>query len=322
MRNLYLDSLKGFAIGLVVIGHVLQAFVQDWQNYPILKLIYMFHMPLFITISGYFFSLSVQKYTLIIYIKKIFHRLLLPSICWGIINCMAIIINKTIHNKPIDPLYCIQIITTGLWYLTLLFILSSIGAIIHHNFNKHRWIVWGIIYLIVTFIIPYNTWMHNEIWVLLPFFLLGFHYYKLKNHPLWIAGIALFIFVICYKFYTFHYSMYEIDTLQPDERFTAFVVRNLSGLSGIIITSYICSLLYKIKVYQIVFCYIGGITFPIYALHQYFLITNKIIDLHTHNFIYILFISIVVIILSIFTYKICSNKWIKKYLFGETRIYQ
>ena len=110
MRNLYLDSLKGFAIGLVVIGHVLQAFVQDWQNYPILKLIYMFHMPLFITISGYFFSLSVQKYTLITYIKKIFHRLLLPSICWGVINCMAIIINKTIHNKPIDPLYCIQLV--------------------------------------------------------------------------------------------------------------------------------------------------------------------------------------------------------------------
>ena len=122
----------------------------------------MFHIPLFITISGYFFSLSVQKYTLITYIKKIFHRLLLPSICWGIINCIAIIINKTIHNKPIDPLYCIQIITTGLWYLTLLFILSSIGAIIHHNFNKHRWIVWGIIYLIVTFIIPYNTWSRDK----------------------------------------------------------------------------------------------------------------------------------------------------------------
>ena len=58
----YLDSLKGFAIILVVLGHVCLGY-NAARTYPsatgalaaIHKAIYMFHMPLFMTISGYVF---------------------------------------------------------------------------------------------------------------------------------------------------------------------------------------------------------------------------------------------------------------------------
>lgn len=317
MRNLYLDSLKGVTIWLVVIGHVIQTFVPSWQEYPAAKLIYMFHMPLFIAISGYFFSLSVRKYTFITYIKKIVIRLLLPSICWGTISCFAITLNKIINSKPIDLYYCIQVITTGLWYLTALFVLSFIGAIIHHYFNKFKWIAWGIIYCAFTFIIPYNTWMHNELWFLLPFFLFGAYYYKHNKQSLCIAIIASFLLIIYFQKYTFKYSMYEINALLSNERLLAYTIRNLSALSGIIVLSYLCLQLNKLKVYQSVFCYIGGLTLPIYALHQYFLHFNKALNYHTLNNIYIIGISILTITLSIITYKLCYNKWIKLFLFGE-----
>lgn len=318
MRNLYLDSLKGVAILLVVIGHVIQTFVSNWQEYPAFKLIYMFHMPLFIAISGYFFSLSVKKYTFITYIKRIASRLLLPSFCWGIINSLALTINKFIHNKPIDSTYCLHIIVTGLWYLTLLFILSSFGAIIHHYFSKYKWVAWGIIYFALTFIIPYNTWMHNELWFLLPFFLFGTYYYKHNKQSLCIAIIASFLLIICFHKYSFKYSMYEINALLPNERLIAYTIRNLSALSGIIVISYLCLQLNKLKAYQSVFCYIGGLTLPIYVLHQYFLHFNKSLNYHTLNIIYIIGISILTITLSIITYKLCYNKWIKLFLFGET----
>lgn len=318
MRNLYLDSLKGVAILLVVIGHVIQNIVQDWHNYPILKLIVMFHMPLFMAISGYFFSLSVNKYHFPTYIKKIFIRLLLPSLCWGTISCIAITLNKFINNKPIDLSYCIQVITTGLWYLTALFVLSFIGAIIHQLFHKHKYMAWFIFYFALTFIIPYNTWMHNELWFLLPFFLFGAYYYRQKNHPLLIAIVALLLFIICYHHYTFKYSMYEINNLKDNEKLIAYVIRNVSGLSGIIVTSYLCLQLNKLKAYLRYFCYLGGITLPVYALHQYFLHFNKALNYHTSNIIYIIGISILIITLSIITYKLCSNKWIRLFLFGKT----
>ena len=54
-RNRMLDSLKGFAIFLVVLGHVIQTvFAPDsYDSNVIFKIIYSFHMPLFIFISGY-----------------------------------------------------------------------------------------------------------------------------------------------------------------------------------------------------------------------------------------------------------------------------
>lgn len=62
----YIDSLKGFAILLVVIGHVIPwsfasiSSVMEMSPSPILlwKIIYSFHMPLFMFISGYLFGKS------------------------------------------------------------------------------------------------------------------------------------------------------------------------------------------------------------------------------------------------------------------------
>ena len=61
----YLDSLKGFAIILVVLGHICAGY-NAAQIYPsaryaltvIHNSIYMFHMPLFMTISGYVFHVA------------------------------------------------------------------------------------------------------------------------------------------------------------------------------------------------------------------------------------------------------------------------
>lgn len=57
VRDITFDAIKLFAIYLVIWGHCilhLQGYKFDqWQN-PIYRLICSFHMPLFMTISGYF----------------------------------------------------------------------------------------------------------------------------------------------------------------------------------------------------------------------------------------------------------------------------
>ena len=53
-RDLRIDSLKGFLIILVLLGHVITAVDNvNVINHAVMGLIYVFHMPLFILISGY-----------------------------------------------------------------------------------------------------------------------------------------------------------------------------------------------------------------------------------------------------------------------------
>lgn len=62
----YVDALKGFAILLVVMGHVIAWFFQSYMDVLPLRpspmqlwhVIYSFHMPLFMFISGYLFGMS------------------------------------------------------------------------------------------------------------------------------------------------------------------------------------------------------------------------------------------------------------------------
>ena len=55
MRNRKIDVLKGIAIILVVLGHVIVGYYDTlyYQTNLIFKICYSFHMPLFIYISGY-----------------------------------------------------------------------------------------------------------------------------------------------------------------------------------------------------------------------------------------------------------------------------
>ena len=51
-RISYIDALRGFAIILVVIGHLVQNNYSDAYHNSILDVIYSIHMPLFFFISG------------------------------------------------------------------------------------------------------------------------------------------------------------------------------------------------------------------------------------------------------------------------------
>lgn len=56
IRDIRIDTIKGILITLVVFGHLLEQFLNNRVNIIAYNLIYSFHMPLFIIISGYFFN--------------------------------------------------------------------------------------------------------------------------------------------------------------------------------------------------------------------------------------------------------------------------
>ena len=79
----YIDIARGIAIILMVIGHVIQ---KGWKR----NVIFSFHMPFFIIVSGMFHKDKSLKDT----IKNIFSKLILPYIsCTLIVNIISSIIN-------------------------------------------------------------------------------------------------------------------------------------------------------------------------------------------------------------------------------------
>ena len=57
-RIAYIDNLKGFAILLVVIGHIIQFLYcpDKFDSNIIFRFIYSFHMPLFVIVAGMFYK--------------------------------------------------------------------------------------------------------------------------------------------------------------------------------------------------------------------------------------------------------------------------
>lgn len=100
-RNGYIDFVKAILIFLVILGHTVQIIrynnVAFWNDL-LFKSIYMFHMPLFIAISGYFTYFSLTKYATWDFIKSKFLYLFVPMVAW----CILTFIMKAFITNNID----------------------------------------------------------------------------------------------------------------------------------------------------------------------------------------------------------------------------
>ena len=128
-RDSFLDIAKGLAIILVVIGHVVQGSSENFDDLLGFKIIYSFHMPLFIFLSGAVSAIAFDsgvltqgpRYASLIgwqKIKKAAIRLLIPFIAWCIVNQLIYhhadgVINALVlaFRRP----------DTALWFLLAIF---------------------------------------------------------------------------------------------------------------------------------------------------------------------------------------------------------
>lgn len=320
-REKYYDVIKGFAIWLVVLGHCWQTFCPGWENTILAKIIIMFHMPLFIAVSGYFFLSSVCKYSLKDNIKRKFLRLYLPSFSWGLISVIIFLFYKLICHKELEILYFISLLFTGMWFLTVLFLISIIGVFIQNYYSKYKYCAWLIIYLIINFLPSYGTF--NQLKYLIPYFVLAMYFskYNWRQCPLWLFSISLLIFILLLNIYTFDYSLYQMggQNVLTFEYYWKSFIRFFSGISGVICSLYICKWIYQLKKVNYCFMYIGTLTLPIYVLHQYFLLIQRVSSYQNSSILFNILLSIVIVLISILSYKILNKKYIRIFLFGENK---
>ena len=322
VRRAEFDVVKAFAIWLVVLAHCIQTFVPDFEQNTLWLMVVMFHMPLFMFISGYFFYPSIERYSLGQYIRRRFMRLYLPSLVWGLFNVLLIGFSKIRASKPLEIDYFLDILFTGMWFLTVLFILNVIGAFIEKLSSKYKWLVWCGVYLIVYFL-P-SLWMVNEVKFLLPFFVLGMFVklHDIKRVPLLAFLISLIVFVyFLFGVYDFDFSLYQMkDNVLDLDYHVKSLVRMVSGLCGILLTFYVFDKIrWKPEVTRWL-TDIGMCTLPIYVMHQKFLLPFHAISSSMLSWLMAFVCSVILLFLCRMIYSLLSkNRLLALLLFGEKR---
>ncbi|MCS0652050.1 acyltransferase family protein [Cytobacillus firmus] len=173
-RDYYFDNAKFILIFFVVFGHLLRSFIEDNETiYTVYKVIYTFHMPAFILVSGFFAKGFYKKG----YIKKIAKKLILPYIIFQVIYSVFyyFLYNKgTFELDPFNPHWSLWfLISMFCWNIMLLF------------FAKYKAVYSLAAAFIIGLAVGYADWISNYLslsrtFVFFPLFLLG--YYLKKEH--------------------------------------------------------------------------------------------------------------------------------------------
>lgn len=174
MRLVQFDAVKLFAIYMVIFGHCIQHLLgSDHIDEPGYIMIYSFHMPLFMMISGYFVSSSLKRGFMSSIATKA-RQLLLPFVSSSLAMTIGLcIFTGSDFWKELDSSF-----TFCFWFLKTTF-LCFLLARIAYSFGKHK-ILAFIITLIYsqTQFIPFSIhFLHIN--TLYPCFLVGI---LLKEH--------------------------------------------------------------------------------------------------------------------------------------------
>ncbi len=317
-RDLSFDYLKGILIYLVVLGHSISWFCETYTQNFVYNLIYSFHMPLFVAISGYF-SLSSINNTFLVTLKKKTTRLIFPIICWSLIFFLFDLFVK--HKNITFYLYYTEL--RKVWYLVCIFALTILFNLIWKcKYKKALTIATIIISFTVLYnYIPIDVLIHFQIIRQMPFFLGGIllatnqlWYQRISSRHILILSVSIFlIWLLLFRLNPSNYSINRIN----------YIIREFIYLSASILMfnllrkTYFSMLNAQCTKWILL---IGRNSLGIYLLNSILLdvIKLNISKPYIINPIYILLISIVVTYLCYrITLLFNLNTTLKKYLLGE-----
>ena len=336
-RNVFLDVLKGVAIILVVLGHSIQygsgaEYLENncFFDNAVYKMIYGFHMPLFMLISGYLFHHSIEKYSFSKNVKSRFMTLMLPIFCWAVVSYIISFLDGTLMVEyPFRAFYYIFIFT--LWFLGAIFVCSFIVLIVNRFLRDSR-----IVYLclfILAFVTP-DGLVCKMYKFMYPFFVAGYFFAKdkgnLKQKKWMKQEMLLPIFTILYLvlllFYRRESYIYNSPYCIIQDNPLAYLVNDLYrmciGFVGSVSIILIVKLIYSKTNEDIAvnkcLTYIGKNSLGIYSVSTYlfsYLIPAVTRSLSELNYIIVCVISCVVIVCSLMVTELLKKVKLLNVLF-------
>ncbi len=129
-RNDFIDYLKGALIFLVVCGHLIQYLCYGGDSRcllnPLFKAIYMFHMPLFMAVSGFVMFRSISGTTFLFCTRRRIEQIIIPAICWPLLFLLARLFWYILHQGTFTGGWhlftkWLPAFRLGLWFLWAVF---------------------------------------------------------------------------------------------------------------------------------------------------------------------------------------------------------
>ena len=316
VRNDAFDAVKGFLIVLVVLGHVLLGSINENLNREI---IYFFHMPLFLAITGFFISEKIIHLSFFNIIKKYWTRLIIPYlVAFVFYNFLMfhlggeILSFKYLVSKILYPYY-------HLWYIPavilFIFYLKLLG-LIYKKWKVIYCVLLCLFFMVTVFFESYSQYglFDNVIYKLIGlkhFYYFFFYFYtgyflgKNKiNIPIDIVIVVLVVSVMVY-------GNTSLNILSGFGK----VIANISIIYLVI---NLCSSEFSIRYKSTIFSIIGRLSLPIYLWHVAPLLVLK--SFHLSNEIYYS-TSVIVFVCCVFILRKLEgkNKHIDLLVFGKVQ---
>lgn len=270
-RDPYWDVVKALLISLVVLGHAVQfARGGNFWGDPLFKAIYLFHMPLFVMVSGYFAIQGIKKHGRR-YLWRTARHLLIPSLFNPMVYIALRAARSYWHGQT--PTMWWGFVLLMAWFLICIFECGVFTWVLL-RFKSMWWrVAWFVIPMLLAMVCP--VFPHaGQFTFLYPFFLLGawVHARRCKLGNVWIglASLAVYIGVFCIfrdNWYVYRSPMASLPD-NPDV-VAVYLVRMVGGIAGCFLFLFITrhlTMLTRSRLLQ----KLGGSTLAIYLLQIYF----------------------------------------------------
>lgn len=242
-RNITMDAAKGFAIFLVIIGHIIENRYSNYQSSALFNVIWTLQMPIFFFISGYFNKgYFGSKKDLLINIKNRFFRILVPYLTYFYI--IEILILGEYGRDMIHATKTLAFnIQYSLWFLFVNFVLSIMCSLVRYisSVRKNKLIWFFILYaaacipwtVLAFFVSPDFLGTKFVIYYSI-YFVLGILFSEYRSLILKVRPVIMnIIYLICMVLFLYVINNYETMNL-PDSMF-GIVIRVTAALTGMYI---------------------------------------------------------------------------------------
>lgn len=269
-RSQYLDILRGSALILMVFGHCLQygngtEFIKNSGFFynRLFQVIYSFHMPLFILLSGYLFFYTAGKYQKNSdFLKNRWQRIFLPIIGWQTFHYLVNGMRMLGKGEMITPDYFLRYVRswfTDIWFLLAILYCSLVVFCVRKYF-KDSLIIYFLGF-VLTFITPDSMANLHLYKFMYPFFVCGYLFGRYLDKAsemisriglkyLFTGILAVFVILFCFwdtdaYIYTTGYTLlWRENTIR---QFVIDIYRMLIGFAGSAVAVFGIKLLYDWK---------------------------------------------------------------------------
>lgn len=253
-RILYLDEVRGLAIILVVLGHIVRSYSKDFTTWMISSGIFSMTrigVPLFFTVSGAL--LLTKRHGLDDFLEKRFKRVVLPFVFWIIVYIIA---GVMFWGFTLSPGYCFNMafgvngLSSPFWFIwsligiyLLIPVLSSF--IREYKYFGYKYLIYFTIILSVLFTLGFfqieRTRFEFRVvynfFSVLGFFIAGSYIhncgFRWSDGKSFLFGLLLFAVGIIGHFIQIYYAGLGGILLVPVDYFNIFIFMQTVGLFAV-----------------------------------------------------------------------------------------